>query len=53
MPILFMSGYVGENIDALGSLLGPRVAFVQKPFDPDAILAKLREVLDSPQSKAA
>jgi hypothetical protein len=53
MPILFMSGYVGENIEALGSLLGPKVGFVQKPFDADTVLAKLREVLDSPAAEAA
>jgi len=45
LPMLLMSGYVGENVDAMGSVLGPRVAFIQKPFNPDALLEKLREVL--------
>ena len=45
LPIVLMSGYVGENVEALGSLLGPRVAFIQKPFTPEALLEKLRDVL--------
>ena len=53
LPILFMSGYLGDDLDVLGSLLAPRVAFVQKPFDPDTILMKLREVLESPAAEAA
>jgi PAS domain S-box-containing protein len=53
LPILFTSGYVGEDTEALGALLGPRVVFLQKPFDPDALLGKLREVLDTPAEEAA
>jgi PAS domain S-box-containing protein len=53
LPILFTSGYVGENFAVLGPLLGPRVGFVQKPFDPDVLLSKLREVLDNPAEEAA
>jgi len=45
LPMLLMSGYVGKNVEALDSLLGPRVAFIQKPFNPDALLEKLRDVL--------
>lgn len=47
LPVVFMSGYAGENIGALGTLLGVRLAFVQKPFAPDVMLARLREVLDA------
>jgi two-component system, cell cycle sensor histidine kinase and response regulator CckA len=53
LTILFMSGYLGENIEALRSLLGPKVGFVQKPFDPEILLAKLREALDATSSEAA
>jgi PAS domain S-box-containing protein len=53
LALLFMSGYVGEHTEALGSLLGPRVGFVQKPFDPDLLLGKLREVLDARDAEAA
>jgi two-component system cell cycle sensor histidine kinase/response regulator CckA len=45
LPMVLMSGYVGDNVEALGSILGPRVAFIQKPFTPDALLVKLRDVL--------
>ena len=53
LPILFMSGYVGENVEALESLLGSRVGFIQKPFTPDALLRRLREVLDGRAAEAA
>jgi signal transduction histidine kinase/CheY-like chemotaxis protein len=53
LPILFMSGYVAEHIVALGSLLGPSIGFLQKPFDPETLLGKLREVLDRAPAKAA
>jgi len=45
LPMLLMSGYVGNNVEALGSLLSPRVGFIQKPFNPEALLEKLRDVL--------
>ena len=53
LAMLFMSGYAGENIDSVGSLLGPRVGFLQKPFDPETLLAKLRDVLDNAAAEAA
>ena len=53
LPIVFMSGYLGEDSQALGSLLGSRVAFIQKPFNPDLLLAKLRDVLDGNAAEAA
>ena len=45
LAIVLMSGYAGENVEALGSLLGPRVGFVQKPFTPEVLLQKLRDAL--------
>ena len=53
LPIVFMSGYLGEDSDMLGSLLGSRIAFVQKPFTPDLLLARVRDVLDGTASEAA
>jgi len=53
LPIVFMSGYLGEDSDMLGSLLGSRIAFVQKPFAPDLLLARVRDVLDGTASEAA
>ena len=40
-----MSGYTGDTSFRNGEL-EPGVAFLQKPFAADALLRKLREVLD-------
>jgi DNA-binding response OmpR family regulator len=43
---LFMSGYTREVIDNHG-VLTPGLAFLQKPFTPETLLRKVREVLDA------
>jgi PAS domain S-box-containing protein len=53
LPTVFMSGYVGENIETLRSRLGDRVTFIQKPFTLEALLEKIRSVLDGGERKAA
>jgi PAS domain S-box-containing protein len=45
MKVLYMSGYTGDAIVKRGAL-EPGVAFLQKPFEPDALVHKVREVLD-------
>jgi PAS domain S-box-containing protein len=45
--VLFMSGYT-DNVIAQGSVLEAGVSFLQKPFSPRALAAKVREVLDTP-----
>ncbi|MCC6575028.1 MAG: PAS domain S-box protein [Planctomycetes bacterium] len=45
MKILFMSGYTDEAIFHNGTLNGG-VQFLHKPFTPDALLHRVREVLD-------
>jgi two-component system cell cycle sensor histidine kinase/response regulator CckA len=45
--VLFMSGYVGDSLDAAESG-GPR-AFIQKPFSARALVERVRELLDQPQ----
>jgi hypothetical protein len=46
LKMLFMSGYTDETIVQHG-VLGAGVAFVQKPFNPTTLAAKLRSVLDN------
>jgi len=46
LKILFMSGYTGEEMRNRG-VLEPGTNFIQKPFTPDALVEKVREVLNS------
>jgi PAS domain S-box-containing protein len=45
MRVLFVSGYT-DNIIAERGMLAPGTAFLQKPFSPRHLAAKVREVLD-------
>ena len=45
LPLLFMSGYQGEDVTDRG-LLEPGAAFIQKPFAPQELARRVREVLD-------
>ncbi len=44
-PVLFMSGYVDQMIPT-GGVLQPGVNFIQKPFGPEALARKVRQMLD-------
>jgi two-component system cell cycle sensor histidine kinase/response regulator CckA len=46
LPVLYMSGYTGEDVIQRG-LLDPDAPFQQKPFTPDGLTRKVREMLDS------
>ena len=45
LPVLFMSGYTGEDVRSRGLLEGS-APFVQKPFTPEALARRVRTLLD-------
>jgi two-component system cell cycle sensor histidine kinase/response regulator CckA len=45
LTVLFMSGYTNSALMHQGAMDGDR-SFLQKPFSPDVLLARVREVLD-------
>ena len=49
MPRLFMSGYPGQEVADRG-LLEPTASFIQKPFSPQELVERVREVLDGHSS---
>ncbi len=44
LPVLFMSGYTGDDVLAR-SLLPDTAAFIQKPFAPEELVARVRTML--------
>lgn len=46
IKVLLMSGYAGDSVDQNGFALSG-MPFIEKPFTPDELIAKLREVLSA------
>ena len=50
LPVLFMSGYTGEDVIQRG-LMEPGAPFQQKPFTPEGLARKVREMLDAARAR--
>jgi DNA-binding response OmpR family regulator len=48
VKLLFMSGYTNEDVKLQGIMEGG-APFIEKPFTPDLLARKVREVLDAPE----
>ena len=48
LKVLYMSGYTDDTIVRHG-VLEPGIRFIQKPFVPDVLAQRVREVLDTPR----
>jgi CheY-like chemotaxis protein len=46
LPVLFVSGYTEEGVRRQG-VLEPGAAYLEKPFTPERLLRRVREVLDA------
>jgi PAS domain S-box-containing protein len=51
LPVLYMSGYTQDKFESYARSKEP-FEFIQKPLTPEALAAKVREVLDTPRNSA-
>ena len=51
LPVIYMSGYTDTTMR--GGQLDPGATFIPKPFGPEFLLRKVREVLDAADVRAA
>ena len=45
VKVLFMSGYTDDDVMRRG-ILDRRTAFLEKPFTPEQLISKVRQILD-------
>jgi PAS domain S-box-containing protein len=50
LRVLYISGYTDDAIVSHG-VLAPGVSYLQKPFSPDTLARRVREVLDAPRPR--
>lgn len=50
IKVVYMSGYTDKTIVDRGVLVR-EANFIEKPFTPESLIRKIREVLDSPRDK--
>ena len=48
-PVIYMSGYAGDAVSFHG-VMESGISFIAKPFTPQGLAAKVREVLDTRQA---
>lgn len=52
LKVLYVSGYL-ERSDTAQDLISPSAAFLHKPFTPEVLARKVREILDAGASAAS
>jgi FixJ family two-component response regulator len=50
LKVLYMSGYTDDAVLRQG-MLEPGAAFIQKPFRPDDLARRIRDLLDAPPAR--
>jgi two-component system, cell cycle sensor histidine kinase and response regulator CckA len=52
LKVLYMSAYTEDDAISIG-VLSPGTTFIEKPFSPDELAAKVRDLLNSDRSNVS